>query len=153
MNAERELRAEVLVAAPPAKVWAVITDTRALAEASPELLAMTPLRRGGFRVGQQYVGWNRRKAVIWPTRNVVVEVEPERRLAWDTRTSGARWIYELSPEGEGTRLVQRRPVPIRLTLVSRLFAPVALGGSEGHADELERGMAEGLARIKAIAER
>jgi uncharacterized protein YndB with AHSA1/START domain len=153
MNAERELHAEVLVAAPPAKVWAVITDTRALAEASPELLAMTPLRRGGFRVGQQYVGWNRRKAVIWPTRNVVVEVEPERRLAWDTRTSGARWIYELSPEGEGTRLVQRRPVPIRLTLVSRLFAPVALGGSEGHADELERGMAEGLARIKAIAER
>jgi uncharacterized protein YndB with AHSA1/START domain len=153
MNAERELHAEVLVAAPPAKVWAVITDTRALAEASPELLAMTPLRRGGFRVGQQYVGWNRRKAVIWPTRNVVVEVEPERRLAWDTRTSGARWIYELSPEGEGTRLVQRRPVPTRLTLVSRLFAPVALGGSEGHADELERGMAEGLARIKAIAER
>jgi uncharacterized protein YndB with AHSA1/START domain len=153
MTSDRELRAEITIDAPPAAVWAVITDTKALAEISPELLAMTPLRRGGFRLGQQYVGWNRRKAVIWPTRNVVTAFQPERMLAWDTKSSGARWIYELTPAGEGTHVVQRRPVPHRLTLLSRLFAPVALGGSENHADELERGMAEGLARIKARVER
>jgi hypothetical protein len=51
-----------------------------------------------------------------------------------------------------TRVVHRRPVPKSLTLVSRLFAPVFLGGSEGHADELEQGMAETVARLKAAAE-
>jgi hypothetical protein len=36
--------------------------------------------------------------------------------------------------------------------MSKLFAPLALGGSEGHADELEEGMARTVARLKAAAE-
>ncbi len=151
-RAARELRAETTIAAPPDRVWATLTDLRRMPEWSPELLRMVPLRPGGLRVGQQYVGLNRRKAVIWPTRSVVAVVEPERTLAWDTRSSGARWIYELSPEGSGTRVVQRRPVPRGITLLSRLFAPAFLGGSEEHAEELEHGMAETLARLKAALE-
>jgi hypothetical protein len=80
-------------------------------------------------------------------------VEPERTLAWDTRSSGARWIYELSPEGTGTRVVQRRPVPGRITRMSKVFAPLFLGGSDEHADELEQGMAETLVRLKDALER
>ncbi|GAA3827450.1 SRPBCC domain-containing protein [Nocardioides panacisoli] len=152
-NAARELRAEVVVDAPAERIWEVITDTRALAEASPELLTMMPLRRGGFRKGQQYVGWNRRKLVVWPTRSVVVEADPPHRLAWDTRSSGARWIFEIEPADSGTRLVQRRPVPNKLTGLSKAFAAVLLGGGEGHADELEQGMATSLERLKAIAEK
>jgi uncharacterized protein YndB with AHSA1/START domain len=151
-NAARELRAEIVVDAPAEKVWDVITDTRALAEASPELLTMMPLRRGGFRKGQQYVGWNRRKLVVWPTRSVVIEADAPHRLAWDTRSSGARWIFELEPEGTGTRLVQRRPVPTRLTRLGNVFAVALLGGAEEHANELEQGMASTLTRLKAIAE-
>jgi uncharacterized protein YndB with AHSA1/START domain len=150
--ASRELRAEVTIAAAPETVWAALTDLRRMPEWSPELVRMVPLGRGGLRVGQQYVGVNRRKAVVWPTRSVVAAFEPGRTLAWDTRSSGARWIYELSPEGAGTKVVQRRPVPRRLTLVSRVFAPLFLGGSDGHADELEQGMAETLARLKAALE-
>ncbi|RNM13764.1 SRPBCC family protein [Nocardioides pocheonensis] len=151
--AARELRAETTIAAPPATVWAALADLRRMPEWSPELLRMVPLRSGGLRLGQQYVGVNRRKAVVWPTRSVVAALEPERTLAWDTRSSGARWIYELSPEGVGTRVVHRRPVPKRITLVSRVFAPLFLGGSDGHADELEQGMAQTLARLKAALER
>jgi uncharacterized protein YndB with AHSA1/START domain len=150
--AERELRAETTIAAPPEVVWAALTDLPRMAEWSPELVRMVPLLPGGLRVGQQYLGINRRKAAIWPTRSVVVTVEPGRTLAWDTRSSGARWIYELSPDGAGTRVVQRRSVPQGITLVSRLFAPVFLGGSEEHAEELERGMAETLVRLKAAVE-
>lgn len=153
MSSTDEFRAEVEVAAPPAKVWAVLTDTKALAEASPELMGMMPLRRGGFRRGQQYIGWNRRKAVVWPTRNVVVDYEPERLLAWDTKTSGSRWIYELFPTDAGTRLVQRRPVAKPAAAWVRLFGQAFLGGWEDHADELEAGMETSLRRIKAIAER
>ena len=150
--AARELRAETTIAAPPAQVWAVLTDLNRLPQLSPELMKMLPLKPGGLKVGQQYLGLNKRKAMIWPTRSVVAELEPEKSLAWDTRTSGARWIYELSPDGAGTKVVHRRPVPKKLTLVSKLFAPVALGGSDGHAEELEGHMATTLERIKATVE-
>lgn len=152
MNAARELHAEIEIDAPVERVWEVVTDTRALAQASPELLAMTPLLPGGFRKGQQYVGWNRRKLAIWPTRNVVVDFEPHKRVAWDTKQSGARWIYELEPTATGTRLTQRRPVPGRSPLVGRIFATIALGGNDGHADELEAALESTLTRLKAIAE-
>jgi uncharacterized protein YndB with AHSA1/START domain len=150
--AARELRAETTIDAPPAQVWAALTDLTRMPDWSPELLRMVPLKPGGLKVGQQYLGLNRRKAVVWPTRSVVAQVEPERALAWDTRSSGARWIYELTPEGSGTRVVHRRPVPQKLTVLSRLFAPLALGGSDGHADELEAGMARTLARLKDAVE-
>lgn len=152
MTADRELRAETTIDAAPGAVWAVLGDLDRMPEWSPELVKMLPLKRGGLRVGQWYLGINKRKYVVWPSRNVVAILEPGTSLGWDTRTSGARWIYELSPEGNGTRVVHRRPVPEKLTLLSRAFAPIALGGSESHADELEAGMAETLARLKAAVE-
>ena len=151
--AARELRAETTIAAPPAQVWAALTDLRRLASWSPELLRMVPLKPGGLKLGQQYLGINRRKAVIWTTRNVVATLEPERALAWDTRTSGSRWIYELNPDGAGTRVVHRRPVPGKLTGLSNVFARYFLGGTVEHADELEAGMAQTLARLKETLER
>lgn len=152
--ADRELRAEATIAAPPERVWALLTDFSRMPEWSPELVRMVPLKPGGLRLGQWYLGINRRKAVVWPTRSVVAQVEPGRALAWDTTSSGARWIWELSAEGDGaaTRVVHRRPVPRRITLLSKVFAPLALGGSEGHADELEEGMTHTVARLKAAAE-
>jgi uncharacterized protein YndB with AHSA1/START domain len=151
-SATRELRTETVVSAQPAQVWEALTDFRRMAEWSPELVAMVPLKPGGLKVGQQYLGINRRKAVVWPTRSVVAVLEPGTTIAWDTRSSGARWIYELSADPAGTRVVHRRPVPGRLTLVSRIFAPLFLGGSEGHADELEAGMGRTLERLRAAVE-
>ena len=133
-------------------MWAVLSDLDRMPEMSPELVRMVPLKRGGLREGQAYLGINKRKWVLWPTRSVVVTVDPEQALAWDTRSSGARWIYELTPDGDGTRVVHRRPVPSGLTLIGKLFALVALGGNEGHADELEAGMGQTLARLKAAVE-
>lgn len=138
--------------APPERVWDLLTDFSNMAEWSPETVRMVPLKPGGLRVNQWYLGINRRKAVVWPTRSVVAAVEPGRRLVWDTKSSGAQWIWELEPEGEGTRVVHRRPVPKGATLLSKVFAPAFLGGSEGHADELEQGMARTVAGLKAAAE-
>jgi uncharacterized protein YndB with AHSA1/START domain len=152
LNDERELRVETTIAASPAQVWAVLSDLDRMPEMSPELVRMVPLKRGGLREGQAYLGINKRRWVLWPTRSVVVTVDPEQALAWDTRSSGARWIYELTPDGDGTRVVHRRPVPSGLTLIANLFARVALGGIEGHADELEAGMGQTLARLKAAVE-
>jgi uncharacterized protein YndB with AHSA1/START domain len=150
---DRELRAETTIAAPPEAVWAVLSDVRRMPELSPELVRMVALLPGGLRVGQQYLGVNRRKAVVWPTRSVVAELEPGRRLAWDTKSSGARWIWTLEPDGEATRVVHTRPVPQRLTLLSSAFATAFLGGAGGHADELEAGMAASVSRLRALVER
>jgi uncharacterized protein YndB with AHSA1/START domain len=150
--ADRELRAETTIAAPPEAVWQVLGDVRRMPELSPELVRMIPLKPGGLRPGQWYLGINRRKAVLWPTRSVVGDVEEASTVVWDTRTSGARWIWELTPEGEGTRVVHRRPVPKRVTPVSVAFARVFLGGVVDHADELEEGMALSVARLKEAVE-
>ncbi|WP_158296540.1 SRPBCC family protein [Nocardioides albidus] len=164
-NAARELRAEAVIEAPAAHVWALLTDFGQLAQWSPETVRMVPLKPGGLRVGQWYLGVNRRRAVVWPTRSVVAEVVPGRRLVWDTPSSGARWIWELETEPDGpggpggpasaarTRVVHRRPVPRALSLGSRIVAPLLLGGNDAHADELEAGMATTLAGLKAAAER
>jgi uncharacterized protein YndB with AHSA1/START domain len=152
IEATRELRAETTIAAPPDRVWAALSDLARMREWSPELIRMVPLKPGGLKVGQQYLGLNRRKAVVWPTRSVVAVFEPGRSLAWDTRSSGARWIYELSADGAGTKVVHRRPVPRKLTLLSKVFAPLFLGGSDEHAAELEQGMSKTLTRLKAAVE-
>jgi uncharacterized protein YndB with AHSA1/START domain len=151
-TADRELRAETTIDAPPEIVWEVLGDVRRMPELSPELVRMIPLKRGGLRAGQWYLGVNKRKAVLWPTRSVVSAVDPGRIVAWDTTSSGARWIWELTPEGTGTKVVHRRPVPRRLTPISNAFATVFLGGTTGHADELEEGMAESVVRLKRAVE-
>lgn len=148
--AARELHAEAVVDAPVEQVWAVLADVGRMGEWSPELVTMRALRPGGLRVGQWYLGVNRRKAFVWTTRSVVTELEPNRRLTWDTTTSGARWVWEVEPAGDGrTRVVHRRPVPRGLTGLSRLAAPLFLGGTDAHADELEAGMARSVERLAA----
>lgn len=154
-RAARELRVEANIAAPPQRVWDLLTDFSGLSRWSPETVRMLPLKPGGLRPGQWYLGINRRKAVVWPSRSVVAEVEPPHRLVWDTTSSGARWIWELAPadaSGVATHVVHRRPVPTRLTPLSNLFAGRLLGGTAGHADELEAGMARTVAGLKAAAE-
>lgn len=151
-SAARELRVEGVVAAPPQRVWDVLTDFARMPDWSPELVRMIPVGGSGLRVGRQYLGINRRKAVVWPTRSVVCLLEPGRAVGWDTPSSGARWIWELEPAGDSTRVVHRRPVPQRLSRMSGLFARAFLGGVDGHADELEAGMATTLDRLRRAVE-
>lgn len=147
------ITADIEIDAPVEAVWAVVSDVRRMPEFSPELrrVVMLGRKRG---LGAQLVGINRRKAVVWPTRSKVVRWEPGRAVAWRTIESGATWVYELEPLGEGdrprTRLTGRR-VLTRYTLGSRLLTPV-LGGAAGHDRELAEGIAHTLARIKAVVE-
>ncbi|QYJ04359.1 SRPBCC family protein [Nocardioides panacisoli] len=146
----RELRAEATVAVPPERVWALLSDFSRLPQWSPETVRMLPLKPGGQRVGQWYLGINRRGRVWWPSRSVLTGREEGRRLAWDTRTSGARWIWELEADGAGTRIVHRRPVTGR-PVGARVFARLFLGGLAHHVDELEDDMQLTVDRLAAAA--
>lgn len=150
-DVSRELRVETVVQASPDRVWELISDFSLLPDWSPETVRMLPLKPGGQRVGQWYLGINRRGRVWWPTRSVLTDLVPARLIAWDTRSSGARWIWELEPADGGTRVVHRRPVN-DVTLTAKLFARVFLGGLGQHVDDLEGDLQVTLDRLAAVAE-
>lgn len=153
-KAMSELRAETTIDASRQRVWEVLTDFSRMPDWSPELLRMVPLKPGGLRSGQWYLGLNRNGWVFWPSRNVVTTVDTGSSVAWETKTSGASWIYELSDVGDAadsTRVVLRRPMS-RVPVGARLFAGAFLGGVDHHAEELEGHMHLTLDRLKTAAE-
>jgi uncharacterized protein YndB with AHSA1/START domain len=143
------ISASVEMAAPPERVWEVVSDLARMPEFSPELRKVVPLSRT-HGVGTNLLGINRRKAVVWPTTSVVVRWEPGRAVAWRTRESGATWVYELEPSATGTTVTGRRILP-RFTLGTTLLGPV-IGGAGGHDRELAAGIATTLERIKRVVE-
>jgi uncharacterized protein YndB with AHSA1/START domain len=147
------IEVEVTVDAPAGRVWRVVSDIARMGEWSPECRKVVIWSRRGVRAGSWFTGFNRRRWVVWPTSSKVVVYETERSIAWQTWESGARWIYELEPVGEQTRLVERRELPDGMTRIARFFARAALGGVESHNDELRAGLLTTLQRIKAEAER
>lgn len=154
----RTLRAEIDIAAAPDEVWATLTNLARMPDWSPELLRMVPLKPGGLRVGQWYLGVNKRGPVVWPTRNVVTDLRPKSLLAWNTPTSGARWIWSLEPMTPSadpaagmTRVTVERPMH-SIPPLARLTTKTLLGGVEGHADELDDGIRITLRRFKAAVE-
>ncbi|YAL83626.1 SRPBCC family protein [Dermacoccaceae bacterium W4C1] len=152
MSANQELRTEAYIEAAPSLVWDLLTDFDRLAEWSPETLKMVALKGGGLHPGQWYLGINRRGKAVWPTRSVLVEATAPQRLVWDTRSSGARWVWELTPEGSGTRVRHSRPMSATPPVTAKIFARLFLGGLDHHGHELEADMATTLAGLKAAAE-
>lgn len=150
MSQPLPISASVDVAAPPERVWTVVSDVTRMPEWSPELRRLYPVGGRQPRVGMRMIGVNRRGYVLWPTTSTVVRLEPERAVAWRTRQSGATWTYELEPTSTGTRLTGRRELP-KYSLGTALFAPV-IGGAAGHDRELADGIRSTLDRIRATIE-
>ncbi|KGN31931.1 polyketide cyclase [Knoellia sinensis KCTC 19936] len=142
------------IAASPATVWGIVSDLRRTPEWSPECRRVVVLRRAGsIQPGTQLLGINRLRFAVWPTRSVVTEVSPEQRIAWNVRTSGATWSYELEPTPTGTRLVERRDGGTGMPTVAATFTRFLLGGVSGHSAELEDHIEVSLLRIKSLAEK
>jgi uncharacterized protein YndB with AHSA1/START domain len=102
---------EVHVDAPPAAVWAIVSDINAPARFSEEFLGADWVDGAdGPAVGARFQGRNQHTAVgEWETTSIVTDLEPERRFAWavtDPDNPSASWRFELEPDGDGTRLRQ-----------------------------------------------
>lgn len=110
-----------------------------------------PLKWGGLRPGQWYLGINRRRTVVDPTRYMMAVVQSGRCVAWDTPSSGAPCGWEFAPAREPAHMVHRRPILRSVTRQSRAFARVFLG-CDTHAGNLVEGMAHTAARRKAAVE-
>jgi uncharacterized protein YndB with AHSA1/START domain len=144
------LQTHVDIDAPASKVWALISDFRRMPEWSPQCRLMKPF--GPLRAGTRTLNLNRRNRLVWPTTCTVVEVSPEKKLAFRVNTNGTIWTYELEPSGDGTRVIESRHAENGVTAFSNLSVNALFGGTTNFERELLDGMNTSLARIKSAAE-
>ncbi|MCA2249655.1 SRPBCC family protein [Mycobacterium intracellulare] len=145
------LQTHVDINAPVAKVWELISDLRRMPEWSPQCRWMKPF--GPLRQGTRTLNLNRRNRMFWPTTCTVVEIVPDRKLAFRVDTNNTIWSYELEPAGEGTRVIESRHAENGVTAFSNLSVKALFGGTDNFEHELLDGMNASLARIKAAAEK
>jgi uncharacterized protein YndB with AHSA1/START domain len=146
------IEASIDIAAPPAAVWALVSDLRNMSRWSPQC-RKTIVRGGVMKEGTKMVNINRRGLLVWPTQAMVTEFVPERRIAFRIKENWTVWSFELSPAPGGTRVVQRREAPKGISDVSVKLTNAVLGGMEEFTTELRQGMDQTLRRIKHDAER
>ena len=145
-----QLEASIDVAAPPAKVWSLLTDLPRMASWSPQVVKTVV--RGPVQLGTRSYNLNRRGPLFWPTRSKVVRFEPHREFAFRVKDNLTVWSFTLEPTDAGTRVTQRRETPDGISDISLRLTKVALGGQETFTGEMREGMRQTLERMKADAE-
>ncbi|MGA7055747.1 MAG: SRPBCC family protein [Mycobacterium sp.] len=145
------LQVQVDVSAPAAKVWALISDFRRMPDWSPQCRWMKSF--GPLRPGTRTLNLNRRNRMLWTTTCTVLEVIPERKLAFRVNTNHTIWSYELEPNGENTRVIESRHAENGVAAISNLSVNALFGGTATFESELLDGMKASLAKIKAAAEK
>jgi uncharacterized protein YndB with AHSA1/START domain len=103
--------AEVRVAAPPERVWDLVSDIFLMPRLSSELQQVAWLDgAAGPAVGHRFTGRSAHPAMgEWETVSTVVECDPPRCFAWSVGDPGhpsATWRFTLRPDGAGTLLEQ-----------------------------------------------
>jgi len=144
------LQTHVDINAPASKVWPLISDFRRMPEWSPQCRWMRPF--GPLRAGSRTLNLNRRNRMFWPTTCTVVEVVPEKKLAFRVDTNRTIWSYELEANGQGTRVTESRHAENGVNAFSNLSVNALFGGTANFERELLEGMNTSLAKIKAAAE-
>ena len=103
--------ASVHIAAPPERVWAIVSDIALMVELSPEVQGVEWVSGGDPpAVGDVFHGHNHHPRVgEWTSENRIVTCETARSFGWDTGRAerpAASWRFELSARDGGTRLRQ-----------------------------------------------
>ena len=102
---------QILIDAPPQRVWELVSEIALMAELSPELQEVAWLDGvTGPAVGHRFTGRNAHPAMgQWETVSTVTECDPPNRFAWvvgDPGRQSATWRFTLKPDGDGTLLEQ-----------------------------------------------
>jgi hypothetical protein len=147
-------RTEVVVDARPEQVWAVLGDVTRTGEWSHECHEVTLLgdASGALTVGTQFRGRNRAGLVRWSRPCTVTELDPARRLAWHTDGGWlgdcSEWVYDLTPTGNGTRIVQH----YRILSLPRWFERLIWRILPAHRDRSDA-LRGDLLRLGEVADR
>jgi hypothetical protein len=104
------LRVEQQIAAPADALYALVSDVTRTGDWSPENVGGRWIGDAtGPVVGAKFRGSNKRGFRRWSTTCTVVAAEPAKEFAFEVAFYGipvARWGYEFSPDGDGTRVTE-----------------------------------------------
>lgn len=146
--------ASVWIDAPPADVYALVSDLVRMGEFSPECFRVEWLDGAtGPAVGVQARGWNRFWGVTWVRCVVILVAAPGQEFTFQTMPEGAFyqdstiWSYRFAPEHGGTRLTESYAI-IYLSPWMHLFEIVS-----GRPKLAPQGLQETINRIKATIEK
>ncbi|HXH81022.1 SRPBCC family protein [Nocardioides sp.] len=146
------LEESIDIAAPPVRVWSLVSDLGRMSKWSPQVLK-TIVRGRPVGLGTRTININRRGPLVWPTRSKVVRFEPHREIAFRIKDNFTIWSFSLADNGSGgTTLTQRREAPDGLSPIAQSLEDRLMGGVTKFEVELGAGMRETLAKIKADAE-
>ena len=150
---------EILIAAPIARVWELVSDIALPARFSSEFLGAQWID-GGPRVGARFTGRNRHDAIgEWETTSFVTRLDPPRSFAWavtDADDPSATWWFDLAEEDGGVRLRQGMrmgPAPSGLSVAIEAMPDKEEKIVARRLAEHERNMQANLEGIKQLAER
>lgn len=155
-----ETSAATEIAAPPTRVWSVVSDITVMPRFSTELVSVEwseGVTEPGL--GATFVGTNRNSVIgEWQTLSQIVAFDPPRAFGWAVgppEMAAATWMFELLPTAEGTRVeytARIGPGPSGLTWLVERSPDRAEQIVRGRLAQLNKAMATTLAGIRAIAE-
>jgi len=90
-------------------VWRLLSDVERMAGVGPEHVEAR-WDSPGPAVGARFTGRNRRGDFEWEVPCFITACEPPRRLVWtvlEPDNPSSTWSYTLSPDGDGTLVVER----------------------------------------------
>lgn len=142
------------VAAPPDKVWTLVSDVRNMGRWSPETFKAHWLPgSSGPVAGAKFIGYNRwRRIIVWSTRAVVDVADRGREFTFSTVVWGkrrTRWSYRFEAVDGGTRVTESR-TPLSNTWFRNWFQAWFM---RGHVESYSGAMLATLQRVKQAAER
>jgi nitroreductase/uncharacterized protein YndB with AHSA1/START domain len=150
---------EVDIAAPPARVWELVSDINLPARFSTEFLGATWIDTESPRVGAAFVGRNRQEGGReWQTTSYIAAWEPPWVLAWnvgDAAQPSAQWRFELEALGSGTRLRQQMTIGPGMSGTARAMQQHPEQAQQiltRRRDQLRRNMERTTHGIKQLAE-
>ena len=146
-----ELKATIDISAPPAQVWALVTDVRRMSSWSPQV-ARTIVFGGPVRLGTRFLNLNHDGWKHWPTTAQVVRFAPHTDFAFRIGENRTVWSFALEEVEGGTRVTQRRETPDGISAVSNALVRIGLGGQERFVADLREGMSQTLERMRSELE-
>ena len=148
--------ASIDIAAPPEKIYELVSDITRMGQWSPECVRCSWTKGAtGPAVGARFKAKNKaRRGPAWFNTPTVTVAEPGREFAFNRNGPGIgsyTWRYVMAPTPAGTRLTEsfdaERPLGSAMTWLTEKWT-----GSTDRDADLQRGMTITLARIKTAAE-